>query len=96
MAISNKEPFLEPRRRALTVILWLAIAAALAICAGRGEAWHGVVRVDAGERFEMVVEAPGEAVDVPESSWDRGWDGVLEAGGLRVRWELISITNSDK
>jgi hypothetical protein len=70
----------------------LALAACTAQIAGGG--WRGSLRVDAGERAQMVVDlAP--AADAWREDEDGGWEGVLEAGGVRVRLLLTPMSNCD-
>jgi hypothetical protein len=71
---------------------------ALAACAAHvlGGGWHGCLRVDAGERMQMVVEAPPANPDWRDSAGEGGWEGRLEAAGIRVRWQLTAIANRDK
>jgi hypothetical protein len=70
----------------------LALAASTAQIAGGG--WRGSLRVDAGERAQMVVDLP-PAADAWREDEEGGWEGVLEAGGVRVRLRLTPRSNCD-
>jgi hypothetical protein len=70
----------------------LALAACTAQIAGGG--WRGSLRLDAGERAQMVVDlAP--AADTGREDGEGGWEAVLEAGGIRVRLLLTPMANCD-
>ena len=94
MAIKRKEPAPEPRSRLLVMVALLALAVCAAHVVGGG--WRGCLRVDAGQRMQMVVEAPPANPEGRDSAGEGDWEGRMEAAGVRVRWQLTAIANRDK
>lgn len=92
MAINGTERTGEPGGGPWIVAALLALAACTAQIAGGG--WRGSLRVDAGEPAQMVLDLPA-AADAWREDEENGWEGVLEAGGVRVRLLLTPMANCD-
>jgi len=94
MAIEGSKPLREPGWGLLLAAALVALAAGAAQWAGQG--WRAGLRVDAGEGRRMAVEAPAGLRDRIEDLEERGWEGLIEAGGVRVRVQLTWPANRDK
>ena len=94
MAIEQAKPLSEPGRLPLRAAALVALAAGGAQWAGQG--WRAGLRVDAGEGRRIAVEAPAGLRDRIEDLEERGWEGLIEAGGVRVRLQLTWPANRDK
>jgi hypothetical protein len=84
----------EPGRWPLLVAVLAALAAGASQMPGHG--WRAGLRVDAGAGRRIAVEAPAAFQDQMEGLEARGWEGVLDAGGVRVRWQLAWPANRDR
>jgi hypothetical protein len=94
MAINQAKPLREPGWGLLLLAALVALAAGAAQWADQG--WRAGLRVDAGEGRRMAVEAPAALQDRIEDLEERGWEGLIEAGGVRVRLQLTWPPNRDK
>ena len=92
MAIEKVERTAGPRARPWVTAALVALGACAAQVAGGG--WRSSLRVDAGERAQMVVDVP-PAADAWQQDEEGGWEGVFEAGGIRVRLLLTPMANCD-
>jgi hypothetical protein len=94
MAIDQAKPFQEPGRWPLLLAALVALGAGAAQMAGQG--WRAGVRVDAGEGMRVALETPAAGQDRREVLEEEGWEGAVEAGGVRVRLQLTLPANCDK
>ena len=92
MAIHGTQRTPEPGGGPWLPAALLALAACAAQIAGGG--WRGSLRLDAGERAQVAVDLP-PAGDTWREDEEGGWEGVLEAGGIRVRLRLTPMPNCD-
>jgi hypothetical protein len=76
--------------------IWLA-AALLALVAGAAQlagGWRGSLRVDAGDRAQVVVDVP-PSTGAWQPDQEGGWEALWQAAGIRVRLVLTPMPNCD-
>ncbi|MGO9096933.1 MAG: hypothetical protein ACLQGV_17135 [Bryobacteraceae bacterium] len=94
MAIEQAKPLREPPRWPLALAVLVALAGGAAQLGAHG--WRAGLRVDAGQGRRIAVEAPATLQERIEDLEERGWEGVVDAGGVRVRMRLTWPANRDR
>ena len=94
MAIERAKPLREPPRWPLVPAILVALAAGAAQWGAHG--WRAGLRVDAGQGRRIAVEAPAALQERIEGLEERGWEGVVDAGGVRVPMQLTWPANRDR
>lgn len=87
MAINDAKPGRPPAAAACAWLALLALAASSAQLAGGG--WRGCLRLDAGDRAQIVIDLPPAADTGLEQDDDGAWRAVLETGGVRLRLTIM-------